>query len=353
LANSVSGSTQVLGQTTIGTTRGSSISPRPGGPASTTWSYLNGTQTVPAAGIASGTLNFTANLAEKQEWFAAFFTSDGYTEIAPRVPFYVGTVPALSAGKTVYDEGETVVITYANAPAGAKDWIALYSTGQTPGETASAQWQYVSGASGSLSFAALPKGFYYAVYLVNDGYFSDRLAFSVGSRPADLSIVGPSTFSYGTQFATSFTGGAGTPKDYIGIFVRGATPGVDRLVTYLYVGGATKGGVTFIDRLPAGEYYLALFINDSYTEISNRVEFTVMGGPTMPEIEGVRHGTGNQLIIGVKVQPGASHRLQYCTELNSSWTTIQTFTGEGLRMDLSVPFDVTSQPKGFWRVVRP
>jgi hypothetical protein len=166
-------------------------------------------------------------------------------------------------------------------------------------------------------------------------------------------MVGPTTIAYGTNLAVNFTGGAGTPKDYVGIFVRGATPGVDRLVTYLYVGGVPNGGVTFTDRLPAGDYYLALFINDSYTEISNRVDFTVTGGPTMPEMEGIRRGTGEQLVIGVKVQPGAMHQLQYKADLNLNWTTVQTFKGEGLRMDLLVPFDPTTQPMGFWRVIKP
>jgi hypothetical protein len=316
---------------------------------------LNGTQTAPPTGIASGQLNFTADIAQKQEWFAAFFTSDGYTEIASRVPFYVGSTPVLNSAEYAYDDGETAVISYANAPAGTNDWIGIYRIGQTPGAVTSVQWQYVSGAAGSMNFAGLAKGFYYAVYLANDGYFevSDRLAFSVGNHPADLLISGATTFVYGTNFTVNFSGGAGTPKDYIGIFVHGATPGVDRLVTYLYVGGVPGGAVTFTDKLPAGDYYLALFINDSYTEISNRVDFTVTGGPTMPEMEGIRNGNGNQLIIGVKVQPGVTHRLQHAIDVTGDWTTVQTFTGEGLRMDLTVPFDPVAEPKGFWRVVRP
>ena len=327
----------------------------PGPTPSTTWSYLNGTQSAPGAGIASGTLTFTADLAQTQEWFAAFFTNDGYTEIAPRVPFYVGSTPTISAGETAYDEGETAVISYVNAPGGALDWIGIYRAGQTPGEVGSTQYQYTSGASGSRSFAGLAKGFYFAVYLAADQYFelSDRVAFSIGSTPADLTFGGPTSFGYGTAFTAVFSGGAGTPKDYVGLFVRGATPGVDRLVTYLYVGGASAGSVTFHDLLPAGDYFVALFINDSYTEISNRVDFTVTGGPSFPQIEGVRAGTGNQLIIGVKVQPGFAHRLEYSPDLTSGWTTVHTFTGEGLRMDLTVGYDPVTATKGFWRAVRP
>ena len=317
----------------------------PGSVNSTTWQYVTG---------ASGTRAFTFDLPAKREYFAAFFTNDGYTEIAPRVPFYVGTVPILSAVDNVFDEGETVAISYANAPGSATDWIGVYRAGETPGPVGSIQWHYVTGTSGVMNFTALPKGFYFAVYMVNDAHFeiSDRLAFSVGTAPATLTLAGGTSFEFGTHFTADFSGGAGTPKDYIGIFVRGATPGVDRLVTYSYVGGGTQGAVTFTDQLPAGDYYVALFINDSYTEISNRVDFTVTGGPVMPQSEGIRKGSGNQLIIGVKVQPGAVHHLQYSPDIASGWTTVETFTGEGLRMEITVNADEVAG-KGFWRVLRP
>jgi len=322
----------------------------PGPVTSTTWQYVNSSNRV------SGTRTFTFNLPQKQEYYAAFFTNDGYTELAPRIPFYVGSTPVLSAGQTVYEIGQTVTISYANAPGGTNDWVGTYRAGQVPGGSAgSTQWSYVSGASGSRNFTGLAKGFYYATYLVADGYFeiAPRLAFSVGSTPADLAFSGPTTLAFGTSFTATFSGGAGTPKDYLGLFVRGAAPGVDRLVTYLYVGGGTTGSITFSDQLPAGDYFLALFINDSYTEISNRVDFTVTGGPSFPEMEGLRRGTGNQFIIGVKVQPGVAHELQYTSDLSTPWQTIQSFTGEGLRMDLTVPYDPLLDTRGFWRVIRP
>ncbi|MBP7950675.1 MAG: fibronectin type III domain-containing protein [Verrucomicrobiales bacterium] len=322
---------------------------------STAWFYLNNTQSAPATALRAGTLLFTTDLAQSQEWFVAFFTGNGYTEVAPRVPFYVGSTPVLSAGKTAYDEGESAVISYTNAPGGTQDWIGIYRTGQTPGQIASTQYQYASGASGSRTFAGLAKGFYFASYFANNGYFElgSRLAFSVGSTPADLSLSGAASFSHGSPFTTVFSGGAGTPKDFIGIFVRGATPGVDRLVTYLYVGGGTAGSVTFKDLLPAGDYFAALFINDSYTEISNRVDFTVTGGPAFPQIESVHRGSDNQIIIGVKVQPGSVHHLEHATNPAGPWTNVLTFTGEGLRMDVTVSYDPATESRGFWRVSRP
>ncbi len=54
------------------------------------------------------------------------------------------------------------------------------------------------------------------------------------------------------------------------------------LVDYLYVAGKPAGSVTFTTDIPEGEYFVALYINDSYTEVSNRVAFRVgtATGPT-------------------------------------------------------------------------
>ena len=96
---------------------------------------------------------------------------------------------------------------------------------------------------------------------------------------------------------------------------------------------------------PGGAQWTQLYLGLGFTTVS----FTG-SGPVFPEMEGIRQGAGNESVIGVKVQPGATHQLQYSTDLKT-WETIQTFKGEGLRMDLTVTRDATGG-KGFWRVVR-
>jgi acid phosphatase type 7 len=319
-----------------------------GDPASTTWQYVNSSSRI------TGTRNFTFNLAVG-EWFAAFFTNDGYTQIAPPVPFYVGNAQTLTSNKTAYNEGETVQISYNAQPGSSTDWVGVYRVGHVPGSQTSTKYAYVpntTSVGGSVNITGLAKGFYFAVYFVRDGYFeiSPRIAFSVGDEIATVAMS-PTTVPFGQDFTVNFSNGPGTPKDYMGIFTAGATPGVERLVTYLYVGGVPNGSVTFTDDLPAGDYFLALFINDSYTEVSNRINFSVTGGPQMPLNDGLRQGTGNTLVMGVKVKPGTPYRLVHTTDF-VDWNTIQSFTGEGLRMEFTIPYNPLA-PRGFYRVVSP
>src|SRR5262249_31950554 len=148
--------------------------------------------------------------------------------------------------------------------------------GQVPGEVDSTQWTYAPTASGSANFTGLAKGYYYATFLVNDGYFEiiTRIPFSVGSEIGTVSMT-DTTLDSGEDFDIAFSNGPGIPKDYLGVFHLGATPGVDKLVSYYYVDGKAAGSVHVTDDLADGNYFVALYTNDSYTQVSNRVEFSV------------------------------------------------------------------------------
>jgi len=240
----------------------------PGAVGSTRFAYVSGP---------NGSANFTG-LAAGTEYYAAFFTNDSYTEIAPRVPFYVGPKPIVSTAKPAYTVGENVVVTWTGALGSttSTDWIGIYRVGQAPGGPNSTKWTYVRSPSGSATFTGMPKGYYFATFMVNDGYFEtiERIHFSVGDRIATLSIS-DATLEPEQPFSFSFADGPGIPKDYIGIFKANATPGLDKLVSYHYVGGLAAGTVDVTDGLPVGSYLAELYTNDSYTAVSNRVLFTV------------------------------------------------------------------------------
>jgi len=328
----------------------------PGPTASTDWQYLDGDRSAPATPVTAGTLHFTTNLAVG-EWFAAFFTNDGYTEVAPRVPFFVGSLPVLTADKTAYNEGETVPISFVNAPATNTaprnlDWIGIYRVGQSPGTTPSTQWNYCTSATGTFNFSNLPKGYYFATYMVNDGYFeiSARLYFSVGTEIATVSC--PALWNAGTPFVVNFSDGPGIPKDYIGIFRQGSTPGVGdegALVDYLYVAGRTSGYVTFQAAPAPGNYFLALFTNDSYTAVSNVVPFTV---PAPPEFKlQVTDMSGGQMHLRLQTQNGVTYAIERSVNLHD-WVEVLTFVGDGTLMTVTAAPDPAVMDRCFFRARR-
>lgn len=324
----------------------------PGSPVSTDWAYLNGSRTAPSQPVASGSLTLRTDFAAGTEWYAAFMTKDGYTEVAPRVPFYVGTIPLLASDKAAYAEGDAVGINFTGAPGiGTKDWIGLYRVGQTPGPNASTQWSYVTGTAGFKSFSNLAAGYYFATFLVNDGTFeiAERIYFSVGNEIANCTM--PKTTMIGQEdFDIEFDGGPGTAKDYIGIFHAGATPGIDKLVTYLYVDGRTTGSVRVTEDFPPGNYFAALYINDSYTAVSNTVDFTIAERPAFA-IEEARL-EGNEMKLVFSSESGVGYKLWKSEDL-THWTQVLEFTGDGSRMEHTIPVTPGTSPRMFFRLERP
>lgn len=225
----------------------------------------------------AGTRTFKLDLSNGL-WFAGFFGNNGTTEIAPRVSFFVGTPVQLVLDQSSYDEGASAVISWTHAPGGAQDAIAIYLVGENPATATPARLIPARSRSGSRSLSGLAKGFYYATFLVDGTTYelSPRAGFSVGTLIAQVSMAS-ATVVAGQNFTVTFSGGPGIPKDWIGLHAAGGTPGLAPLLAYLYFAGATAGSVTFVlPDLPAGDYFVSMFTNDSYTEVSNRFNFTVV-----------------------------------------------------------------------------
>lgn len=262
----------------------------PGLVAATKWSYVNSN--------GAGVLNFS--LAESGEYFVAFFENDRYKELTDRVYFWVGAVPVLSSAKAQYAAGEEVAIAYTSAPANSQDWIGIYKIGVDPAKDAYTQWKRVSGSANTLKFADLPKGYYYAAYHLNNDYteIGNRVRFQVGTQITSISL---DKVSYGLKepIKITFADTPGKEKDWLGIYRDGDTPGKEELYTYKYFDGATQGTTTIDgtegnegapNQLPTqpGRYFIVMFTDDSYTEVSNRVYFEVKAVEPAPVATTVR-----------------------------------------------------------------
>jgi len=234
------------------------------------WRYVNG-QT-------SGTVTFPG-LATPGRYYATFLANDGYTELAGRKEFYVGSLVSLSSSSQTYASGAPVTLTYANGPRLANDWIGIYKVGQTPGGPASTQWRYVTTASGNLTFSGLADGYYFAEYFLQDGYSTvgNKVFFQVGEQITQLAI-NKTIYNLNENIIATWTDAPGIVKDWLGIYHAGDDPNVDELVSFTYFEGITEGTkVLPDDKLPteAGDYFIVMFTNDSYNEVSNRISFAV------------------------------------------------------------------------------
>lgn len=280
----------------------------PGMNSSSQWAYISGNS--------NGTVSF--NIAESGEYFVALFENDGYTELTERIYFWVGSTPVLTSDKPAYEEGENVSISYNSAPANQEDWIGIYKVGVEPSAGAYASWQRVNGTSGTLTFSGLPKGYYYAVYHLNNGYMEvgERIYFQVGTQITIIS-TDKDSYSLGEAVTITFAGAPGKEKDWLGIYHDGDTPGIEQLYTYKYFDGLAEG-TTVIDgtdgnegapnQLPAeaGRYFIVMFTDDSYNEVSNRVYFDVTnsGAETSVSLDKLIYNSGDVVKVSFDNGPG-------------------------------------------------
>jgi acid phosphatase type 7 len=336
----------------------------PGGPASTTWAYVN---TTSGNTLSNGTLSFTAALTAKKEYFAAYFTNDGYTEVATRVPFYVGPTPVLSISKAALATNEAFTISYTNAPATvsgtSSDWVGVYKMGQTPGSGAgtstSTQWYYLAStaAAGSQAFTGLADGYYFARYFVNGGYTSigNTITFSVGTNISSCTMAN-TALKYGDPVTVSYSNGPGNLKDYIGIFKANGTPGGsnpdDKLVYYIYPStlGSVAASVTINAAIPSGSYKAALFINDSYTTASPFVNFTITD--SRPFAVSPTQVTSGGMKLVWPGQAGVDYVVESSDDL-ANWTPVTTYHASGTggsMLEYNATIDTQVTQRMFFRV---
>lgn len=267
----------------------------PGGPASQIWQYTNGT--------ASGTVNFTSGLAQSGRYFAAVFENDGYSEVADRVYFYVGPIPILSSNQSEYALGDDVIISYTNGPNLTNDWIGIYKMGINAGDAPSAAWQYVTTTNGTKTFSNLPKGYYYTQYFIQDSNnaIGEKVFFKVGDLVTELWIDSP-VYNLGEQINASWTDAPGIVKDWLGIYNEGDNPNIDPLISYQYFNGVAEGSAIITqENMPTteGNYFIVMFTNDSYNEVSNRVSFQMINPLSNEEFN---------IDNGIKMYPNPSNK---------------------------------------------
>jgi hypothetical protein len=321
----------------------------PGPDPSTIWSYVN---TSGGNNLSSGNLTFsTTSLAANTEYFAAYMANNGYTPIAPSVPFYVGPTPTLSGASTV-TSGSSATVSWTGAPGVVNaDYIAIYQAGVTPGgSTPPVAKLYITGTSGSLTFSGLANGYYYAAYFVNNDTVSigAPIKFAVGSNNATCTLP-KQTFQYGENIPVAYANGPGNTKDYVGFWyadanISGSAPD-DKLLNYLYsqpLGQATatvtllcsptamtvtdpsSGSPVASQNLPAGTYQTGLFINDSYTSASPMATFTVTD-PRSFICQPVKTGA-NTVQISWPSETGVIYTIQGSNDM-VNWSTVDTVTG--------------------------
>jgi len=258
------------------------------------WQYLNGTQTLPAAGVSSATVTFL--LPATPGTFRAELYNATYTLVATS-----GTIttsaPSITLGSTSGAAGGTVTATVANGPGTAGDWVGLYDANGS-----AVQWQYLdgtqvkpaTGASNATVTFTLPAaaGTYHARFF-NAAYMWLATSGSITTTPPAVTL-GASTGAAGGLVAATVTNGPGLPGDWVGLYDANGNA-----VQWQYLNGTqtrpTTGvknaSVTFLLPAAAGTYHARLF-NAAYVRVATSATIsTTAPSVTVGSTTGTTGGT--------------------------------------------------------------
>ena len=114
------------------------------------WTYLAGSATLPATGVANASLTFT--LPESAGAYEArLFADNGYGRLTTSAPINViatahVTVNGVTApAEVIVQPGEIVTVHVSGAPGNTTDWVSLAQGGSSDGSYLA--WQYLNGSN--------------------------------------------------------------------------------------------------------------------------------------------------------------------------------------------------------------
>lgn len=222
--------------------------------------------------------------------------------------FYIGPTPALRVvtelpEKGFYALGSEIKIGVANAPAINKDIIHVFRVGDSvhlldathnkPASSVEVKDLTRSGDASYLPFMPTSPGYYYAAYYVEGTpmIVGNVVEFQVGEKIGEIE-TDKSSYQLNEPITVTWRNTPGIPKDWIGIYKKEDDPQVNSSdesgYSYTYFDGVPYGtAVIGENERPkvGGEYFAAVFTNDSYTEVTNRAFFTVEDSREVPTFQ--------------------------------------------------------------------
>jgi hypothetical protein len=198
--------------------------------------------------------------------------------------------PSISSLQPSYEVNAPMTFNYTGGPGNTTDWIGVYPVNIVPdGDPASSTWDYITAPSGTFILngqnqgAVLAAGEYAVHLFCCDGYgvlASDTFSIT-GEAPASISTTSYPFKNDSVYF--DYSGGTGSPKDWIGIYAPGATPGADQSLVFVYV--PAESGIMSVDieGLAPGNYDAHLLCCDGY-DILATTSFTIYES-TAPKLD--------------------------------------------------------------------
>ncbi len=210
---------------------------------------------------------YTLDSLPAGEYQARAFLNNSYTVLATD-DFSVADQAyntTITTTKTQYDVGEPIVVTLANMPLLAGDWIGVFEKDKASTWANVLTWKHDGTVvDGEYTLDALPIGEYQARAFLNNSY--TVLAtddFSVVEKQLHTTITtNKTTYINGEKITVTLADMLGNGQDWVGIFPAGSENDMNKIVIWKRTAGIKNGNLE-LSGIAAGNYDVRAFFNDS------------------------------------------------------------------------------------------
>lgn len=250
--------------------------------------------TEPAASSAvlagGGSTTLTIPAESGSHYYTAQMAKNG-SAISNKVQFVVSTTTeemTMTLPNHVLPVGQDVEVTYENAPACPKDWLALYYADRPLGDKRGTQaWAYVNGNAGTIVLngsSKLLQGYYHLYYCFEDNYgsyYENPIVLALG-LPGEINLE-KSYASPNKDFSIGYVDQSGEKDSWIGIFAKGADIESAAPVKTYSLDGNKEGTLTIpAGTLGEGIYTAYAFFDSGREPVANPVDFTLSAAADVP-----------------------------------------------------------------------
>jgi len=170
--------------------------------------------------------------------------------------------------KATYNSGEAVTANYNDMSGSQQDWIAIFPVGSTNKWENVIYWDWIKGKKqGSNVFAKLlPAGDYEVRVFFNNTYKEEAShAFKVKNNGVATTVTTTKdTYSSNEAITANYNGMSGSQRDWVAIFPVGSANKWENVIYWDWIKGKKQGSNVFAKLLPAGDYEVRVFFNDTY-----------------------------------------------------------------------------------------
>ena len=184
----------------------------------------------------------------------------------------------ISTQKTVYDVNENITIFTGGFSPERKAWVGIYPAGSSNDWDNVLDWSWSESkfVSNTIVLDGLPKGKYEARLFLNNSFILEgKTEFSVGD---EVEAIGKVQNAGVNQVVTVTVNKHSSDDDWVGIFKKGVEKKWGNQIAWSFVKGKNRVTINPGNKLPAGEYEVALFLDNSLDKVEASVGFVVKDG---------------------------------------------------------------------------